>query len=144
MASDNSFLDLRAGGRLKVVVPVFNSGHDRMIFSPGQAKDGSITLSAAGLAGYQSSYYATVGSADGTVRLRFQSAETAIDGVKTSMAKAPELPFALPAKRQHLRLLYLVRQSLSDHNMAIVGSKRFGSAEQLYPACEERSESLHG
>ena len=123
MAGDNSFLDLRAGGRLKVVVPVFNSGHNQITSSFEQTKDSSVVLSAAGLAGYQSSYYSAVGSTDGIVRLRFQSAESTKDGKTAALAKAPELPFALPPKRQHVRLLYLVRQSGSDHNMAIVASK---------------------
>lgn len=65
------------------------------------------------------------------MRLRFQSAETARDGVKTELAKAPELPFALPAKQQHIRLVYLVRQSRSDHNMAIIASKELAPMNSL-------------
>ena len=38
-------------------------------------------------------------------------------------AHAPTLPFALPLKAQHIRLIYLVRSSQSDHNMAITASK---------------------
>jgi hypothetical protein len=80
-------------------------------------------LSADGIFGYQSAYYAIVGRPDGTVRLRFQSAEATKDGVKTARSKARELPFALPERRQHVRLIYLVRQSRSDHKMAIVASR---------------------
>lgn len=119
---DSSFLDLRPGGRLKIVVPLFKPGGTTR--SSGQIKDGSIVLSAENLAGYQSSFYSVVGRPDGSVRLRFRSAESTKDGVTTPIAKAPQLPFALPEKRQHVRLIYLVRQSRSDHNMAIVASKQ--------------------
>lgn len=87
------------------------------------AKDGLLVLSADNLIGYQSSYYSIAGRRNGTVRLRFQSAETLKDGVKAALLKPPELPFALPDKPEHIRLIYLVRQSRSDHNMAIVASR---------------------
>jgi hypothetical protein len=122
-SSDNSYLDLKPGGELKVVVPL-KAGKNDLIPIPGQGRDGSLVLSAPGLAGYQISHYSVAGRIDGTVRIRFQSAETVRDGKTTPTAtKAPELPFALPAKRAHVRLLYLVRQSRSDHNMAIVAGK---------------------
>jgi hypothetical protein len=135
MASDSSFLDLKGGQRLKVVVPLLKAGQSGLTLTAGQtAKDGSLVLSADGLAGYQSSYYAVVGRRDGTVRLRFQSAETTKDGVKTALSKAPELPFALPERREHIRLIYLVRQSRSDHNMAIVASKNVLAMNSLTQA----------
>ncbi len=122
-ASDSSFLDLRPGARLKIVVPLFKPGASETMQPSGQSKDGYIVLSAENLAGYQSSFYSVVGRSDGTVRLRFRSAETTKDGVTAQIEDAPQLPFALPVKRQHVRLIYLVRQSRSDHNMAIVASK---------------------
>jgi hypothetical protein len=35
----------------------------------------------------------------------------------------PTLPFALPRGSEHIRLIYLVRASQADHNMAIIASK---------------------
>jgi hypothetical protein len=135
LANDSSFLDLKAGQRLKIVVPLLKAGQSGLTLTTPQpaqaAKDGSLVLSADGLAGYQSSYYAVVGRRDGTVRLRFQSAETTKDGVKTALSKAPELPFALPERREHIRLIYLVRQSRSDHNMAIVASRNVSAMNRL-------------
>jgi hypothetical protein len=127
MVNDGSFLDLKAGERLKVVVPLLKPGQRGLTVMTGEAgKDGTLVLSADTILGYQSTYYAIVGRPDGTVRLRFQSAETTKDGVKTARSKAPELPFALPERRQHVRLIYLVRRSRSDHNMAIVASRSLG------------------
>lgn len=131
IANDSSFLDLKAGGRLKVVVPLLKAGGDRAILATEQTKSGSLTLSAPDLLGYQSSYYFIAGRPDGVVRLRFQSAETSKEGVTAALPKAPDLPFALPKKRQHIRLIYLVRQSRSDHNMAIVASKDLAALSRL-------------
>jgi hypothetical protein len=115
-------LDLKPGGGLKIVVPL-NVGHTGLVPVPKEEKSGSLVFSAPDLAGYQSSYYSVVGGSDGTVRIRFRSTET-VRGGKTipTAGTASQLPFALPTKREHVRLVYLVRQSGSDHNMAIVGA----------------------
>jgi hypothetical protein len=132
MANDSSFLDLRVGQRLKVVVPLLKAGQSGLTLTAGQtARDGSLVLSADNLIGYQSSYYGIVGRPDGTVRLRFQSAETTKDGVRAALSEAPKLPFALPERREHIRLIYLVRQSRSDHNMAIVASKEVSAMNSV-------------
>jgi hypothetical protein len=132
IVNDRSFLDLKPGERLKVVVPLLKPGPSGATVTTEQAaKDGTLVLSAENLVGYESVYYAIVGRQDGTVRLRFQRAETSKDGVKTALSKAPELPFALPERRRHVRLIYLVRQSRSDHNMAIVASRSIGALNTL-------------
>lgn len=121
--TDGSYLDLAPGGQLKIVVPL-NAGQSRLISVPEGGTNNSLVFSAPDLAGYQSSYYSVVGHSDGSVRIRFRSAETVRDGKTTSTAEnALNRPLALPGKREHVRLVYLVRQSGSDHNMAIVGAK---------------------
>ena len=82
----------------------------------------TITLSARDLAGYETLYYAVEGSKGGKVRLRFASAEVTKDDKTTAETQPAALPFPLPAKPQHLRLLFLIRSSRSDHNMAILGA----------------------
>ncbi|MGI9072716.1 MAG: hypothetical protein ACR2JB_15725 [Bryobacteraceae bacterium] len=55
------------------------------------------------------------------------SAEITKDGKTVPEANPPRLPFALPEGTEHIRLVYLVRVSQADHNMAIVASKRLAT-----------------
>lgn len=122
-ATDSSFFDLKPGGLLKIVVPL-KAGGAGLMPVPNAGKEGSLVFSAPDLTGYESSYYSVVGRSDGTVRIRFRSAETVQSGKSTPTGENTlKLPFALPTKRAHVRLVYLVRQSGSDHNMAIAGAK---------------------
>ena len=82
-------------------------------------------LAAPDLAGYQLSYYSVEDGGDGKARLRFASAETTRDGRTIAEKSAPTLPFVLPKKTGHIRLVYLIRVSKSDHNMAVVFSKKW-------------------
>jgi len=109
--ADNEYLDLTAGRRLSVVVPYLKAG------GYIARADGS------DLIGVQVSHFAVEGKAGGRVRLKFVSAETTRDGNKTVERQAPELPFALPKASRYIRLIYFVRSSRADHNMAIAASK---------------------
>ena len=82
-----------------------------------------MTFSAADLTGYEIAHYAIKGGRNGTVLLRFTSAEITKDGKTVHEANAPTLPFMLPRGTGHIRLVYLVRVSQADHNMAILASK---------------------
>ncbi len=119
---DNSYTDLKPGERLRIVVPLLKSGGYLVATSPVAQEGNTIALSAAGLIGYEVSYYAIQKRSNGRVRLHFTSAESSKDGKTVPEEKAPALPFALPAKAAHIRLIYLVRSSRSDHNMAITAS----------------------
>jgi len=90
-----------------------------------QTSGNTITLAAPNLRGYQVSYYlAEDGGEKGKVRLRFTSAETTSEGKTNPEPNAPALPFQLPTLAEHIRLIYLIRESSSDHNMAIAASER--------------------
>jgi hypothetical protein len=64
---------------------------------------------------------------NGEVRLQFTSAETTSDGKTIAESGEPALPFALPAEAGHIRLIYLIRVSQLDHNMAIAVTKKKAS-----------------
>ena len=104
-------------------MPILKSGGYEITKGSEPINGPSVTLSAANLDGYELSHYSVEGRPDGRVRLRFVSAELAKDGQTTQEPSEPKLPFRLPRKNQHVRLLYLVRQSQSDHNMAILAAK---------------------
>ena len=122
--SDNSYVDLEPGRRLSIVVPLVKSGGTRPTLSAQQNAGNTISLSAADLTGYEILQYAITGGRKGAVRLKFTSAEITKDGKTVPDPKPPTLPFTLPRGAEHIRLIYLVRASQADHNMAIAASKR--------------------
>lgn len=119
---DNSYIDLQPGWTLRVVVPLLKPGatdpHDRVL----QTNGNTLTIRSKDLIGYQTSIYAVEGKKKG-VEIEFASAETTREGKTTPEPSPPTLPFQLPRKAGHIRLIYLVRVSEADHNMAIVASK---------------------
>jgi len=112
--NDHAYLDLTAGSRLRILMPILPEGED-----------------STHLLGFQVSYYAVKGGPDGTVRLRFTSAEATRDGHTLPLPSAPRLPFPLPEKAQFVRLVFLVRESETDHNEAIVAAGRRADLDPL-------------
>jgi hypothetical protein len=120
----NSYVDLEPGWKLRIVVPLLKSGH-YLPASADQTSTGSTSsLSSADLIGYTTSYYAITGKKKGSVRLKLLSTEETKEGKTAIVTDNRPLPFELPQRSVHLRLIYLLRASRADHNMAIVGSKR--------------------
>ena len=120
---DNSYLDLAPGSRLRILVPLLKKGQTHLALGATQSDGNTVTVSAANLVGYEISYYSAEGHANGKVRLKFASAETTKDGQTLAEPRPPLLPFSLPEKTQFIRLLFLVRVSESDHNMAIIAAR---------------------
>lgn len=121
--SDNSYLDLTAGSRLRILVPLLKPGDSQVTTGTQEASGNTLVLTASNLIGYQTSYYFVEGHSPGQVRLRFIAAQVTRDGKTEPVPAEPRLPFALPTKAQHVRLIYYIRNSESDHNMAIAASK---------------------
>ena len=93
------FADLAPGGRLRIVLPLAGEG-------------------------FQIVYYNVIGgSSEGEVVLRYASSESTRDGKTSPDSAPPRLPFRFPSGSSHVRLIYLIRRSDSDHDMAIVSSK---------------------
>lgn len=102
--SDNSYLDLKAGGKLRVVLPLRN----------GDSQE---------IAGFQMIHYDVEAAGEGRVRLKFTSAATTVrSGTTTEAREEPALPFRLPRGPRYIRLVYLVRLSRSDHDMAVLAA----------------------
>ena len=121
---DNSYVDLEAGWKVRIVVPLFKSGGFRVSDSARQMGGATISISADDFIGYSVYSYAVKHGRKGRVRLEFVSADITRYG-KTILAPKPSpLPFQLPRGTGHIRLIYLVRLSRADHNMAIVASKK--------------------
>lgn len=130
-AFDNSYMDLAPGGRLRITVPILDSGEYQITTHAAQQSGNALTLLASELVGYEVSFYSIEKRNRGTVLLRFQSAEITENGATVREARAPALPFSLPRTAEHIRLIYLVRASSADHNMAVAASKDLGALEEL-------------
>ena len=124
LPDDNSYLDLRPGGTLRVLVPLKKATGTPPSVIEATVEGKTISGSIPDFAGYEVSYYA-IRSARRLVKLKFQSAEITRHGKTVPAQTPPALPFKLPRGRAHIRLIYLIRASHADHNMAIVAAKQF-------------------
>jgi hypothetical protein len=124
IARPDDYVDLEPAWKLRIVVPLLKSGSFRPVVSGEQTRGNTITMSAADLTGYEVSHYAVTGKSGSRVRIGFVSAEATRDGKTVAEDRPPALPFALPHGSEYIRLVYLVRVSQADHNMAIVAAKR--------------------
>ncbi|MBV9761022.1 MAG: hypothetical protein JO340_10705 [Acidobacteriaceae bacterium] len=128
---DNSYMDLAPGGRLRITVPILDSGQYQVATHAAQQNGNTLTLLASELVGYEVSFYSIEKRGGGKVLLRFKSAEITENGATVNETSAPALPFSLPHSAQHIRLIYLVRVSSADHNMAIAASKDLDALNEL-------------
>ena len=136
-ASGRSYMDLEPGSELRILIPLLKSGGFRasdLSVAPGNA---TLTVSSDDLIGYRDLHYAVSGKKRGVVRLRFLAAEVTKNGETTVEPDPPELPFALPTEAEHIRLVFLVRESEADHNMAIVGSRRLDALDAFTKQFEQ-------
>ncbi len=121
---DNSYLDLKPRGMLRILVPLSKSkGALASIVSASQVEQ-TISVAAPDFVGYEISYYTITGRGNGIVRLKFKSAEVSRNRKTVQEPNPPALPFKLPQGPAHIRLVYLIRASQADHNMAILASKQ--------------------
>jgi len=123
-----SYIDLEPGWRLRVVTPILKSGGYRLR-SIGQTAEGNtVTLSVSDdFLGYEVAYYA-VKARNG---VEFVSAETTRDGHTTPQPQPVAHLFQLPHGVRHVRLIYLVRVSQADHDMAVAAARDMRALEAL-------------
>ena len=130
--SSNEYIDLRPGQRLRAVTPLFRSGGYQLRPSNPTPPGATITIETGGdFLGYEQAFYDVAPG----LKITFSSAETVIDGV-TQPQPVPRVPlFPLPHREaRHVRLLYLVRSSAADHNMAILAAPNLPRLQALTAA----------
>ena len=114
-----SYIDLEPGWRLRVVTPILKSGGYRLQSIAQTVSGGAVTLTAGDdFLGYEVAYYA-VKARNG---VEFVSAETTRDGRTTPQPQPVAHLFQLPRGLRHVRLIYLVRVSQADHDMAVAAA----------------------
>jgi hypothetical protein len=129
------YFDLRPGQTLRVITPLLRSGGFAVPGASAAVGQGEgrlqVTVDTKGdFLGYEEALYAI---SDG---LRITPTETAtiLDGVRTPAAK-PRVPlFELPRRSRYVRLLYLLRSSAADHNMAVLAAPDLAGLERLTAA----------
>ena len=132
VADKDAFLDLRDGYRLRVVTPLTKSGSFLVKTTAAGVQGNDNQLDVAlrvdeDFVGYETSYY-LVTEEKQRVFIRFASAERMIGGKATPAATGAVRLFEMPRGIRNARLMYLIRQSAADHDMAFVGA---GSARAL-------------
>jgi len=126
-----SYVDLRAGWRVRVVVPILRSGG--FIPIPMDTLEGQANSVAAGadFIGYETEYYAVRPRDDSGIRITFTRAE-AVEQGKTSSRTRPMLPlFNLSPGVKFVRLVYLIRESKADHNMMLLAAADESTLDKL-------------
>src|ERR1039458_2046011 len=121
-------LRVAAGGRPRLVTPIRNAGGYRLKPTGQTVSGGTVTLSVGDdFLGYEVAYYA-VKARNG---VEFVSAETTRDGRTTPQPQPVAHLFQLPHGVRHVRLIYLVRVSQADHDMAVAAAKDMDAVEAL-------------
>ncbi len=136
-----SYIDLQAGWRLRVIVPITKSGGfgpaAESVISADRANQ-TITLAAkSDFLGYETQYYSISKHRRG-VHIRFDSATSTKNG-QTLSATEPMIDlFRFPPRDKYVRLVYLLRASRADHNMAVIAARQIAKLESLTQVIERR------
>ena len=124
-AGQFNYIDLEPGWRLRVIVPITRSGKYVVNTAVQQQSGSDVTMSVNhDFIGYETDYYAIDPHGRHGLKILFASAEQTIDG-KTTPESAPRLRlFQLARDARYVRLLYLRRESDSDHDMAVLATSK--------------------
>jgi hypothetical protein len=135
---EKPYIDLEPGRTLRVIVPLLQSGGFLPHLTGEQTEGNTITLSSEEVIGYTTSDYSIEGKKDGKVRLELASTEETREGKTVPNAARRTLPFALPQRPGHIRLLYLIKYSEADHGTAILASERLDTLNAFTPRLIEK------
>jgi len=131
-SANNDYLDIQAGWRLTAVTPILKSGGYVLKTSDKPTGNNGPTLSAgADFVGYEVAHYEVKGQGRERVRVEFNSAEVTKEG-KTQVQPQSIAPLFQVARRPiYLRLIYLIRISQADHNMAVVAARKIDALDAI-------------
>jgi hypothetical protein len=140
-ATRSDFVDLQAGWRIRVVVPMLRSGGYLLPSLKTEAAGNTMNLEAGDdFLGYEQAYYKVTARREGGVRVRFSYADVWEKG-KTHRRHKPLLDvFQEAAGARHVRLVFLIRVSQADHDMAIVSADDPAALDELTRAVVRRAE----
>ncbi len=113
-----------------MVVPILKSGGYRLDLGQTEPSGNTVSLSAPGFIGYEVAYYAVVPRGGP----RFTFAEVTHDGQTAPQPRPLVRLFQLPRgvrHVRHVRLIYLLRASAADHDMAVAAATDMPDLEAL-------------
>lgn len=122
---EQDYIDLKPGWRLRVVFPILRSG-GYIAVSKDQAPGNDVKVSDDFL-GYEMSYYKVTAAKNNAVRIEFIKAEVWEKGKFHSRSQTL-LPLFIKNMGQ-IRLVFFIRASQADHNMAVVTASDPGTLE---------------
>jgi hypothetical protein len=127
-----TYIDLQPDWRVRVVIPILKSGGYVLRELATQTDGKTVTVDTGGdFLGYEIAYYAVRRRRGGGVRIEFASAEGTRNGLTASETKSIAPLFQLPRSARYVRLIYLIRVSQVDHDMAVVAARDIGSLNAL-------------
>jgi hypothetical protein len=131
-SANNDYLDIQAGWRLTAVTPILKSG-GYVLKTPDKPTSGNgFTLSAGtDFVGYEVAHYEVKGQRGGRVRVEFNSAEVTKEGKTQPQPQSIAPLFQMARRSNYLRLIYLIRISQADHNMAVVAARNIDALDSL-------------
>jgi hypothetical protein len=131
-SGNNDYLDIQAGWRLTAVTPILKSG-GYVLKTPDKpiSSNGFMLSAGTDFVGYEVAHYEVKGPRGGRVRVEFNSAEVTKEG-KTQLQPQSIAPLFQVARRPvYLRLIYLIRISQADHNMAVVAATKIDALDAI-------------
>jgi hypothetical protein len=136
--TDLSYIDLQPGWRLKVVVPILESGGYKVRTEEVQNSAGTVRLQTEkGFLGYETGYYQVNPRGTGKPFISFESAEfTGTDGKKTRKPRPVRSLFEFPVNLTCARPLFLTRASETEHDAAVLAASSLAALEVLTPRVE--------
>lgn len=133
------FVELRPGDRVVVVIPILRSGGYILPSLRTQAGGGRIEAGPDFL-GYEQDFYTVKGAGNG-VRVRFSHGVVWRNG-KEQTVHAPRVTLFEHMENSRVRLVFLLRVSEDDHDMAIVSSTDLPSLNEITRQVTARAECL--
>jgi hypothetical protein len=118
------YTDLKPGQRVTVVTPILKSGgflvrsaESKVEAAPGAGLNVTMKMDE-DFQGYETAVY----QLDARSRVRLLEASVSKGGVVTPQTKSIAPRLNVPAKMRYVRLLYTLRVSAADHNMAVLAA----------------------
>ena len=129
LPNNHDFIDLQAGWRLTVVTPITKSGK-YVVQSREEPATGTLSVGDDFL-GYEVAHYAVDDQGEGRILVRFSSAEITKDGKVEPQPRPSIQLFQRIGQAKHVRLLYFLRASSADHDMAVLVANQLDALDVL-------------
>ena len=122
LVENPDYVELKAGWRIRVVVPILRSGGYIVPMTPRVDGNSIVPTTGKEFIGYETDYYEVRPREGSGVRVAFIKAE-AVEQGNTSKKERPILDlFSSSAGFRFVRMVYLVRESKADHDVVLVAA----------------------